>query len=91
MGEVSPSLRSAPAKRLAPFSVTPSAGTPRNAPKTNNRNSPLRSSAPGARNSHLYLPRFACADRPSGAPFGKGIRQLHLPPSLAWARAKACL
>jgi hypothetical protein len=49
-------------------------------------------SVPGARKSHLYLPRCACADRANDRPpFGKGIRLLHLPPLLAWARAKACL
>jgi hypothetical protein len=54
--------------------------------------STLMDSVPGARKSHLYLPRCACADRANcRPPFGKGIRLLHLPPLLAWARAKACL
>ena len=90
-GEVSPSLRTAPAKSPARFSVTPSAGTPRNAPKTGNSNSLLRGSAPGARKGHLHLPRFACADRlrrpfggrnpplalatPAGVGLGQGVSQ----------------
>jgi len=42
--------------------------------------STLRVRPPRARKGHPYLPRFACADRPFRAPFGKGTHPLHLLP-----------
>ena len=44
-------------------SLTPSAGTPRNAPKNQQQQKPEGVRPPGARKEHPHLPRFACADR----------------------------
>jgi hypothetical protein len=82
-----PPLRVVPSRNALPKSIH---GAPRKATKT----SLLRDSVPGARKRHPNLPRCACADRPAAAlhvvPGGEP-HLLHLPPLLAWARARACL